>query len=85
MISRGDLGQHRPEKFSSRSSIRRGAVSCTPHTSFDEINDGVVNSEHGELARGSDPPLVFSAHSTAGDLWRARSKVLLKTHLAAGV
>ena len=44
-ISRGDLGQHRPEKFSSRSWIRRGVISCSPHTSFDEINDSVVNSE----------------------------------------
>ena len=35
---------------------------------FDEINDSVVNSERGELVRGSNPPLVHSAHSTAGDL-----------------
>ena len=66
-ISRGDLGQHRPEKFCSRSWIRRGAISCSPHTSFDEINDSVVNSERGELVRGSDPP-VYRAKSTAGDL-----------------
>ena len=85
MISRGDLGQHRPEKFSSRSWIRRGAISCFLHTSFDEINDSVVNSERGELVRGSDPLLVYSAHSTAGDLLRAPIKLLLKTHLAAGV
>ena len=84
-ISRGDVGQHRPENFSSRSWIRRGAISCSPHTSFDEINDSVVNSERGELVRGSDPPLVYSAHSTAGDLWRAPIRLLLKTHLAAGV
>ena len=57
-ISRGDRGQHRPENFSSRCWIRRGAISCSPHTSFDEINDSVVNSERGELVRGSDPPLV---------------------------
>ena len=44
-ISRGDLGQHWPEKFSSRSWIRRGAITCSPHTSFDEINDSVVNSD----------------------------------------
>ena len=84
MISRGDLGQHRPENFSSRSWIRRGAISCSPHTSFDEINDSVVNSERGELVRGSDPPLVYSAHSSAGDLWRAPIRLPLKTHLAAG-
>ena len=54
-ISRGDLGHHRPENFSSRSWIRRGAISCS-HTSFDKINDSVVNTEHGELDRGSDPP-----------------------------
>ena len=55
----------------SRSWIRRGAISCFPHTSFDEINDNVVNSERSELVTGSDPPLVYSAHYTAGDLWRA--------------
>ena len=56
-MSRGDLGQHRPKKFSSKSWIRRGEISCSPHTSFDEINDSVVNYERGELVRGSDPPL----------------------------
>ena len=39
--------------------MRRGVISCAPHTSFDEINDSVVNSERGELVRGSDPPLVY--------------------------
>ena len=53
--------------------------------SFDEINDIVVNSERGELVRGSDPPLVYSAHSTAGDLRRAPIRLPLQTHLAAGV
>ena len=43
-ISHGDRDQHRPEKFPSRPWIRRGAISCFPHTSFDEINDSVVNS-----------------------------------------
>ena len=73
------------EKFSSRSWIGRGVISCSPHTSFDEINDSVVNSEGGELVRSSDPPLVYSAHSTAGDLWRAPIWLLLKAHLAADV
>ena len=84
-ISRGDLGQHRPEKFSSRSWISRGAIPRSAYTPVEEINDSVVNSERGELVRGSDPPLVCSAHSTAGDLWRAPIRLLLKTHLAAGV
>ena len=61
MISRGDLGQHMLEIFASRSWIRPGAISCSPHTSFDEINDSVVSSERGELVKGSDPPLVYSA------------------------
>ena len=78
MISRGDLGQHLLEKFSSKSWMRRGAISCVPRTSFDEINNSVVNSERGELVRGSDPPLVYSVHSTAGDLWRAPIRLLLK-------
>ena len=84
-MPRGDLGQHRPENFSRRSWIRRGAISCSPHASFGKINDSVVNAECGELVRGSDPPLVNSAHSTAGDLWRAPIRPMLKTHLAAGV
>ena len=84
-ISRGNLGQHRPEKSSSRSWIRCGAMYCSPHTSFDEIIDSVVNSERGELVRGSDPPLVHSAHSTAGNLMRASTRLLLKTHLEADV
>ena len=83
MISRGDLGQHLLEECSSRSRIRRGVISCSPHTSFDDINDSAVNSERGELVRGSDPPLVYSAHSAAGDLWRAPIRLSLKTYLAA--
>ena len=82
---RGDLGQHALEKFSRRSWIRRVVISCSPHTSFDEINDSVVNSERAEFVRGSDSPLVYSAHSAAGDLWRAPTRLLLKAHLAAGV
>ena len=84
-MSRGDLGQHRPKKFSSKSWIRRGEISCSPHTSCEEINVSIVNSERGEVVRGSDPALVYNAHSTAGDLWRAPIRPLLKTHLAAGV
>ena len=80
MISRGDLGQHRPEI----SWIRRGVISCSPHTSFHEINDSVVNYERGKLVRGSDPPLVYNAHSTAGDLWRAPIRLLLKTNFGGG-
>ena len=85
MFSRGHLGQHLLEKFSRRCWIRRGVIWCAPHTSFDEINNSVVNSERGELVGGSDPPLVYSAHSTAGDLWRAPIRLVLKTHLTAGV
>ena len=54
-------------------------ISCAPHTSFDEINDSVVKSERGELVRGSDPPLVYSAHSTVGDLWRAPIRLVKNT------
>ena len=74
-ISRADLGQHLLEEFSSRSWIRRGMISCSPHTSFGEINDSVVNSERAELVRG-DPPLVHSAHFTGGGLWRAPIRLL---------
>ena len=77
-ISRGNLGQHLLEKLSSRSWIRLDVISCSPHTSFDEVNDSVMNSERSEIVRGSDPPLVYSAHSMANDLWRAPIRLLLK-------
>ena len=57
-IYRGDLDQHPPENSQADLGLKRGAISCSPHTSFDEINDSVVNSERGELVRGSHPPLV---------------------------
>ena len=65
--------------------MRRGVISRARHSSFDEMNDSVVKSERGELVRGSDPLLVYSAHSSVGDVWRAPTRLLLKTHLAAGV
>ena len=69
-----------------RSWIKCGLFfSCSPHTSFDEINYSVVKYERGKFGTSSDPPLVYSAHSTAGDLWRAPIRHLLQTHLAAGV
>ena len=60
-------------------------LSCAPHSSFNEINDGFVKSERGELVSGSEPSLVYSAHTTAGVVWRAPTRLLLKLHLAAGV
>ena len=51
-------------------------ISCAPHTSFDEINHSVVKSECGELVRGSNPPLVYGAHSTVVDVWRAPIRIL---------
>ena len=47
------------------------------HTSINEIIDSVVI--------GSDPPLACSAHATAGDAWRAPTRLPLKPQLAAGV
>ena len=74
------------EKFSSRSWIRSGVISCAPHTSFIEINDSIVKSEHYELVRGSDPPLVYTGHTTADDVCRAPTRLLLlNVILAAGV
>ena len=73
-MSGGDLGQHLLEKSSRRSWIRRGVISCAPHTSFGGTNDSVVKSEPGELAKGFAPPFVYSAHTTAGDIWRAPTK-----------
>ena len=83
--SRRDLGQHLLENFSSRSWVRCGMISGATRTTLDEINDSVVSSDCGELVRCSDLPLVYSAHSTAGDTWRAPIRLLLKTHLEAGV
>ena len=82
---RDDLDQHRLKNFSSKSWIKRGVVSCAPRTSFDEINDTVVKSKRVELVRGSDPPMVYNTHSTVGHVWRAPTRLLLKTRLAAGV
>ena len=65
--------------------MRRGVISCAPHSSFDEINQSVVKSERGALVWGYDPPLVRSAHSTAGDVWRVLIRLLLKASLAAGM
>ena len=84
-ISPGDLGHLLLEKFSSRSWKRCGVISCSPYSSFDQINYSVVKSKCAELVRGSESLLVYSAHSTASDLWRAPIRLLLKTHLAAGV
>ena len=55
------------------------------HFALDEINDTVVRSERGELAGGSDTPFVYRAHTTAGDMWRTPTRLLLKLHFAAGV
>ena len=44
-----------------------------------------MKSERSELVRGSDPPLVYSAHPAARDGWRAPTGLLLLIHLAAGV
>ena len=54
-------------------------------SSFDEINDRVVKPERGELVRGSDPPLVCSARTTAEDMWRAPTRLPLNVCLAAGL
>ena len=51
----------------------------------DKIDYSVVKSQRGEIFRGSDSPLAYSAGTTAGDLWRAPNRLLLKTHLGAGV
>ena len=71
-------------RCSSRSWIRCGEISCAPHTSSDELDDSVVKPKRGELVRGSDSPFVYSAHTTAGDVWRAPTRLLLKKKLAAG-
>ena len=73
----GDLGQYLLEKFSSRYWIRSSVTSCAPHTSFEEIKDIVVKSERGEFVRGLFRPLVHSAYTTAGDMWRAPTRFLL--------
>ena len=44
-----------------------------------------MRSERGEVVRHSDPRLVYGAHTTAGDVWRAATMLLLNVHLMAGV
>ena len=44
-----------------------------------------MRSERDEVVRGFDPPLVYSAHNTAGGVWRAPTRLLLQIHVAAGV
>ena len=68
------------QNISSRSWIRSHEISCVPHTSFDEISQSIVKSERHELAinRGSDPPLVDSAQTIAGDVGRVPTRPLLK-------
>ena len=82
----GNLGAtSASEKFSSRFCSRSGNISCAAHTLSDGFNDNDVKSEHGELVRGSDPPLIYSFHSTVGDVWRAATTLLLHVLLAAGL
>ena len=78
------LKNSQADLFSRRSWIKLGVISCAPHTPFDEINS-VVKSERDELVSGFDTPLVYSAHSTTGDVWRAPIRLLFKTPLAADV
>ena len=54
-------------------------VSCAPPASFDEINNSDVKAERGELVRVSDPPLVYSAHTTGGDVTGADQASVKKT------
>ena len=42
-----------------------------------------MKSERGELVRGSDPPVVYNVHTTAGDVWRAPTRLPSK-YMAAG-
>ena len=59
-ISRGDLGQDWPKNLSSRSWIRRGVfrVLHTLRSTKSTTASCSVNSERGDLVRGSDRPLV---------------------------
>ena len=54
-------------------------ILCAPQTLFNEVS--VVKSEPGELVKGSNPSLVYSAHTAAGGVWRAPTRLLLKINL----
>ena len=61
--SRGNLGQHlRFRNCRADLGLLDAAWFRALHTfGNDEIKDSIVASERGELVRGSDPPLVYSA------------------------
>ena len=46
--------------------------------SFDDINNSVVKFERGELVRGSDPPLAYKVHTTAGSLRPGPTMILFE-------
>ena len=79
------LGQDRPEKHSTKCSIRSGEIPSPRWTSIDKTNDCVMNSERGALVRGSDPPSGHSVHNTAGDTWTAPARRLIQKYLFTGV
>ena len=93
-IPGGNLGQELLQKFTSSSWIRSGEISCTPHTSFDEVNDSVVNlhvagslgaldvqcSHYGRsCVSGADQGFV---KNTFGGFRKQRKKISIVSELA---
>ena len=68
------FGQDRLEKNSGKCLIRSGEIPGPRQTSVDKNNGSVMKSGRGALVSGSDSPSGHSAHSTAGDMGRARGQ-----------
>ena len=72
------LGQDRLDENSAKCLFRSGEIPSSPQTSIDKATDCVMKSERAALVRDSNPPSGHSAHTTAGDMWRAPARHLIK-------
>ena len=50
-----------------------------------ETNNRAMECQRGALVRVSDPHSRHSVHNTAADMWLARAKRLIETHLGTAV
>ena len=79
MTSLRNLARHLLESFSSKNCIRRGEISCSPHALLDKTKDSAMESEREEFVMGPAPPLVHSAHTAAGNAYRAPPQAAVYT------
>ena len=72
------LGQNRPDKNSAICLIRAARFRVLESHRSTRPTRTSYKSERGALVRGSDPPLGHSVHTTAGVMWRAPARRLIK-------